>query len=190
MERMGDIVRRRRLRGLALHHRRHPSKHARRLVLRTARWSDPPVRGICRWCGDLTATIDLTWHLYCLDAYRVASGQKPSHLQMTMCEGCGGAADELDHRLAINVARALGPEALRRAFTQENLRWLCRECHRRKTRLDWRLARYLRACSIDWRDALRAWESNRTWAAVFLGPFGVAEVDRRSAAGAGYRSAA
>ena len=58
-----------------------------------------------------------------------------------MCERCGGPAAELDHRLAINVARAVGPEALRRAFTLENLQWLCSSCHRRKTRLDRRLAR-------------------------------------------------
>ena len=62
-----------------------------------------------------------------------------------------------------------GPEALRRAFTQENLRWLCRECHRRKTRFDWRLAWSIRACSMDWRAAIRAWEINRVWAAEFLG---------------------
>ena len=76
---------------------------------------EPPVRGVCRWCGEHTAAIHLTWHDYCLDAYRVASGQKPGGIQVTMCEGCGGPAAELDHRLAINVARAMGPEALRRA---------------------------------------------------------------------------
>ena len=189
MDSMARLVRRRRLRGLAIHHRRHPSKHARRLILRTARWGDPPVRGVCRWCGDLTATIDLTWHLYCLDAYRVASGQKPSELQVTMCEGCGGAADELDHRLAINVARALGPATLRRAFTQENLRWLCRECHLRKTRFDRLLACYLRACRMDWHSALRAFAANREWAAAFLGPFGI-EPDVASADRTGFRSAA
>lgn len=32
---------------------------------------------------------------------------------MTMYEGCGRSADELDHRLAINVARTLGTAALR-----------------------------------------------------------------------------
>ena len=130
------------------------------------------------------------WHLYCLDAYRVVSGQKPSQLQMTMCEGCGGTADELDHRLAISVARALGPTALRRAFVQENLRWLCRECHRRKTRFDRRLARYLRSCSMDWHSALRAWRLNRAWAGEFLEPFGIVEVDGVSAAGVRLRSAA
>ena len=77
-----------------------------------------------------------------------------------MCEGCGGPAAELDHRLAINVARAMGPEALRRAFTLENLHWLCSSCHRRKTRLDRRLARFLSACSLDWRGARRALRLN------------------------------
>ena len=190
MDSMTTLVRRRRLRGLVTHHRRHPTRHARRLVLRTARWNDQPRRGVCRWCGDPTATIDLTWHLYCLDAYRVASRQKPNGIQVTMCEICSGAPDEIDHRLAINVARALGPAALRRAFVQENLRWLCHECHRRKTRLDWRLARYLRACSMDWRAALRAWESNRVWASEFLGPLGIVEHGEVNAVGTAFRIAA
>ena len=136
MESMRNRVRSRRLRGLVLHHRRHPSAHPRRLVTRTASWGEPPVRGVCRWCHEHTAAIHLTWHDYCLAAYRVASGQKPLGIRVTMCEGCGGPAAELDHMLAINVARALGPEALRRAFTLENLQWLCSSCHRRKTRLD------------------------------------------------------
>ena len=49
---------------------------------------------------------------------------------------CGDPSDEMDHRLAIEVARALGPAAMLRAFTPENLRWLCRDCHRRKTDQD------------------------------------------------------
>ena len=126
MESMRNRMRGRRLRGLVLHHRRHPSAHPRRLVTRTASWGEPPVRGVCRWCHEHTAAIHLTWHDYCLAAYRVASGQKPLGIQVTMCEGCDGPAAELDHRLAINVARAMGPEALRRAFTLENLHWLCK----------------------------------------------------------------
>ena len=118
---MRNRMRTRCLRGLVLHHRRYPSAHPRRLVTRTASWGEPPVRGVCRWCHEHTAAIHLTWHDYCLAAYRAASGQKPGGIQVTMCEGCAGPADELDHRLAINVARAMGPEALRRAFTLENL---------------------------------------------------------------------
>ena len=106
-----------------------------------------------------------------------------------MCEICAGPSDELDHRLAIDVARALGTGALRRAFVQENLRWLCRDCHLGKTRFDRLLARYLRSCRMDWRAALRAWESNRRWAAVFLDPFGI-EFDRKNAARPGFPSAA
>ena len=30
------------------------------------------------------------------------------------------------------------------------------------------LARYLRACRMDWRAALRAWKSNRAWSDEFL----------------------
>ena len=105
MESMRNRMRGRRLRGLVLHHRRHPSAHHRRLVTRTSSWGEPPVRGVCRWCHEHTAAIHLTWHDYCLAAYRVASGQKPLGIQVTMCEGCGGPAAELDHRLAINVAR-------------------------------------------------------------------------------------
>ena len=60
-------------------------------------------------------------------------------MQRTLCEICGDPPDEMDHRLSIEVARALGPAAMLRAFTLDNLRWLCRSCHRRKTRQDRRL---------------------------------------------------
>ena len=180
MESMRNRMQGRRLRGLVLHHRRHPSAHPRRLVTRTASWGEPSVRGVCRWCHEHTAAIHLTWHDYCLAAYRVASGQKPLGIQVTMCEGCSGPAAELDHRLAINVARAMGPEALRRAFTLENLHWLCSSCHRRKTRLDRRLARFLSACSLDWRGARRAWRLNRAWADVFLAPLGIVDAGKHA----------
>ena len=147
---MKTHIRQRQLRGLVLHHRRHPADHPRRLVNRTARWGEPPQNGICRWCYERTAHIKTRWHPYCLNAYRVASGQHPEEIQHTLCEICGGPSDEMDHRLAINVARALGPAAMLRAFTLDNLRWLCRSCHRRKTRQDRRLAKFLAACSLDW----------------------------------------
>ena len=92
-----------------------------------------------------------------------------------MTRRTGGTAAEIDHRLAINIARAMGPEALRRAFTLENLLWLCSPCHRRKTRLDRRLARFLSALSLDWRRALRTWRINRAWAGVFLAPLGMVD---------------
>ena len=126
---MRTPIRRRQFRGLVLHHRRHPATHPRRLVNRTARWGEPPRNGICRWCYEPTAHIRTRWHRYCLNAYRVASGQHPDEIQHTLCEMCGNESDEIDHRLAIEVARALGPAAMFRAFTPDNLRWLCRSYH-------------------------------------------------------------
>ena len=102
MESMRNRVRGRRLRGLVLHHRRHPSAHPRRLVTRTASWGEPPVRGVCRWCHEHTAAIHLTWHDYCLAAYRVASGQKPrrhpGHDVRGLRRSCRGARPQARHQ--------------------------------------------------------------------------------------------
>ena len=167
---MRTPIRRRQIRGLVLHHRRHQAEHPRRFVNCTASWGDPPVNGICRWCYERTANIKTRWHLYCLNVYRVASGQHPDEIQHTLCEICGNPSDEMDHRLAIEVARALGPAAMLRAFTPDNLCWLCRDCHRRKTRHDRRLAKFLSACSLDWHGARRLLSQNRRWALSFLLP--------------------
>jgi len=167
---MKTHIRQRQLRGLVLYHRRHPSDHPRRLVNRTARWKEPPQNGQCRWCYEPTAHIRTRWHLYCLNAYRVASGQHPEEIQHTLCEMCGEPSDEMDHRLAINVARALGPAAMLRAFTPDNLRWLCRSCHRRKTRQDRKLAKFLAACSLDWYSAKSLLWRNHRWALAFTLP--------------------
>ena len=107
-----------------------------------------------------------------------------------MCEGCAGPAAELDHRLAINVARALGPQALRRAFTLENLQWLCSSCHRRKTRLDRQLARFLSACSMDWRRARQVLRVSRAWAGVFLSPLGIVDAGEHAVSIEDVRTAA
>ena len=152
---MRTPIRRRQLKGLVLHHRRHPAEHPRRLVNRTTRWEDPPVKGVCRWCYELTPSPTTRWHRYCLNAYRVASGQHP---------------DEMDHMLAIEVARALGPAAMLRAFTVDNLRWLCRDCHRRKPRQDRWLAKFLWACSLDWYSAQRLLRRHHSWLQTFLLP--------------------
>ena len=106
---MKTPIRQRQLRGLVLHHRRHPAEHRRRLVNRTASWGEAPRNGICRWCYELTASPSTRWHLYCLNAYRVASGQHPDEIQRTLCEICGDPPDEIDHRLAIEVARGARP---------------------------------------------------------------------------------
>ena len=106
------------------------------------------MNGICRWCYELTAIPSTCWHLYCLNAYRVASGQHPDEIQHTPRDmrrpvrRDGPPAGDKD-------SQALGPAAMLRAFTLDNLRWLCRSCHRRKTRQYRRLAKFLAACSLD-----------------------------------------
>ena len=57
-----------------------------------------------------------------------------------------------------------------RAFTLDNLRWLCRSCHRRKTRQDRRLAKFLTSCSLDWHGAQRMLGQYRRWALAFMMP--------------------
>ena len=179
---MQTPVRRRQLEGLVLHHRRHPTEHPRRLVSRTSRWKEPTAIGICRWCYERTASPRTRWHLYCLNAYRVASGQHPDEIQRTLCEICGAPPDEIDHRLAIEVARALGPAAMLRAFTLDNLRWLCRSCHRRKTRQDRRLVKFLVACSLDWHSARRMLRQHHDWLQSFLLPRSLESAPRQSGA--------
>ena len=82
----------------------------------------------------------------------------------------GELSDEMEHRLAIEVARALGSAVMLSAFTPENLRWLCRSCHRRKTRQDRRHAKFLAACSLDWCAARRLLKQNRGWVLSFMLP--------------------
>ena len=168
---MQRIIRRRQIRGLLLHHRRHPATHPRRLVNRTAKWGEPPVNGVCRWCYERTDSPRTRWHRYCLNFYWVASGQPPNEIQHTLCEICGNMAEELDHRLSIEVARGLGRAALLRAFVPGNLRWLCHECHRRKTRQDRVLAKFVRGCNIDWQEARNLCEWQRDWLDAFLLPY-------------------
>ena len=182
---MKTPIRQRQLRGLVLHHRLHRATHPRRLVNRIASWKEPPVAGICRWCYERTASIRTRWHPYCLNAYRVASGQHPEEIQHTLCEMCGGPSDEIDHRLAIEVARALGPAAMLRAFTPENLRFLCRSCHRRKTRQDRKLAKFMSACSLDWYAAKSLLMQNYRWALTFLLPCSLEPAPRSGTSAAG-----
>ena len=92
------------------------------------------------------------------------------------------ASDEMDHRLAINVAHALGPVAMLRAFTPDNLRWLCRSCHRSKTRQDMRLAKFLAAYSLDWHSARQLPRQNSRWTLSFLLPRSLESSPRQTSA--------
>ena len=162
---MKTHIRQRQLRGLVLHHRRHPADHPRRLVNRTARWSEPPQNGICRWCCERTAHIKTRWHPYCLNAYRVASGQHPEEIQHTLCEMCGDPSDEMDHRLA----RA-GPSRYAECVHSRQPALAVPELSPAQTRQDRRPANFLDACSLDWHSGKRLLRENRAWALSFMLP--------------------
>ena len=105
---MKTPIRQRQLRGLVLHHRRHPADYSMRLVNRTARWGEPRQNGVCRWCYECAAHIKTRWHPYCLNAYGIASRQHPKEIQRTLCEMGGAPSGEMEYRL-VNFRAASSP---------------------------------------------------------------------------------
>lgn len=106
----------------------------------------------CVWCG-LPAINERTgrklkWHESCALYQSIASGAK--HYMVRLDDGstrmksvcarqtcvCGAEGEEMDHILAIGVARRLGIRVYALAFLPENLWWLCHSCHSAKTSLD------------------------------------------------------
>ena len=67
-----------------------------------------------------------------------------------------------------------------RAFTLDNLRWLCRSCHRRKTRQDRWLAKFLSVCSLDWHGARRLLGQHYDWLQTFLLPCSLEPAPRQA----------
>ena len=92
--------------------------------------------GTCRWCGLPTGFARRWWDPDCVLQYRAVRGESVQPPYPKVCEMCGGSAREIDHRIAISVARAEGARAYVRAFLLDNLRWLCRACHLLKTAED------------------------------------------------------
>ena len=100
--------------------------------------------GTCKWCGVPARSIKTgckrLWHDECLRFYTVAMGIRGSLttgfvIRRSPCP-CGAAGTELDHKLAIGLARRQGIRSFLRAFLPDNLQWRCHECHLRKTRAD------------------------------------------------------
>ncbi len=113
-----------------------------------ARFDAGASRGRCRWCR---RRIDESegprhrakfWHTVCGLAYLAALGRHANLagrplIDRAPCDECGSDGQQVDHRLALSVAWASGePRAILRAYTLQNLRWLCIGCHREKTRMD------------------------------------------------------
>lgn len=124
--------------------------------------NDPLRTRRCAWCGDPTQ--GRGWHSdhgngdTCLDWYFAAKGEvemasperrRRLNWATSRCVVCGSRNTEVDHALAICVARELfhADPASRwwLAWTPLNLRPLCHECHRLKTRQDRWLAKAIAA---------------------------------------------
>ena len=105
--------------------------------------------GICVWCGLPTFHPHgrkLRWHATCVLYHAAARGTTVAPdgrrlIERASCEECGldwTPAHEVDHRVAVSVAVRQGYRAYARALTPGNLRWLCRPCHKIKTKHDTR----------------------------------------------------
>ena len=125
-----------------------------------------PPWGRCQWCwGEVErgpTGRPRSWHKSCHE-YRAAAQGSPSGADAPLgeltkidgpygptrrhrCIACGNVSMdwmELDHILAIGVARRLGLSFYRRAMTPDNVWWICRSCHVVKTAFDRALMRSL-----------------------------------------------
>ena len=130
-------------------------------------WTQAPFRfigskyGECRWCGTEAVSDKgrkLAWHnspnggcfryfaaVRCMGP--VTAGKYPKPLYpVTSCAECGESpGKELDHQVALGVALKDGPRAYVRALLPTNLRWLCHDCHVRKTAEDRRMMTWRRS---------------------------------------------
>lgn len=138
------------MRGLIAQLRGKEKENGRELVTnrQLVRWvsGQKSQRGTCVWC-ERACDKARAWHTLCVRSYLCARGQtfdlyKDPLVKYGPCEICGGPGDEIDHRLAICVAVREGRRATLRAFWLDNLRWLCRACHRTKTRRDRKVVRF------------------------------------------------
>lgn len=111
---------------------------------------NPIERGRCRWCEQPTRNKRGRWHEDCVLAYSMAMGKQVRTITNEPllgpgdCVLCGAVGAELDHEVALSVAHATGDEkALLWAYTLDNLRWLCHDCHVVKTKQDRQMLRWL-----------------------------------------------
>ena len=144
------------LRGLVIHfHKEWPTVRLRQNFKRPLL---PPFHttkatgGTCRWCKLPTGREHLKWHPNCVHAYRAAAAQSLrylwAHVERPGCP-CGQPGQELDHKDALILAWTSGdPRRLVRAYSLDNILWLCRPCHREKTTNDLRLLSSMRATHV------------------------------------------
>ena len=130
---------------LAVQARVHPANvlvDPRALVSRVSNWRS--TRGFCPWCNEPSNTPDPYWHHECKQYYYAArgathfelNGKRIPLIPKTPCMKCGKASHEIDHILALATARGKKDTDSLKAWTPQNLQWLCRPCHSKKTAID------------------------------------------------------
>ena len=117
-------------------------------------------QGRCVWCRQPVDGRRRRWHISCVRWFRISIGRYDTPiahgwLQPVVPKGpcpCGEPGAELDHIVPCRLAARQGKRPFVRAFLPENLQWLCRGCHKRKTAADRRamaqLDRYWSRCPI------------------------------------------
>ena len=160
-----DRDRYRGLRGIAKHITRLPAvgENQRKAVgnfRESYQKGGKPPWGTCKWCllsvPKSESGRPRMWHEHCHEYRQAAQGaptgttairgdfmeiQSPygGTNERLQCPACGKAdfvSMELDHIMAIGVAKRFGLWVFKRAFTPENLWLICEPCHRAKTAFD------------------------------------------------------
>ena len=142
---MGSDPEIRAARALALQARVHPANpllDPRALVSPAANWRKK--KGMCPWCNEPSSEPQPGWHPLCRRYYFAARGATYYEVNgiatplaaKTPCAKCGGAATEIDHIVSLAVARNTSNTEMLKAWTVQNLQWLCASCHSSKTAAD------------------------------------------------------
>lgn len=141
----------RRLRGFAIHclpMLREGEIPTNRKLLDAQDLKGPKTPGICRWCRlPVTSKRRQLWDDECKKQHLNVIGWRvdplgtqyrgDKYIDNRVCARCGGTDRlEIEHHLSLSVARILGVKAMIHAYTLENLRWLCHDCHAAKTRTE------------------------------------------------------
>ena len=120
-------------------HPANPLLDPRALVSPAANWRK--TKGNCPWCNEASSEPTPGWHPLCQRYYFAARGathyeQNGKTLPLVAkkpCAKCGGIAHEINHIMPLGIARKTGGANHLKAWTPQNLQWLCSECHAGKT---------------------------------------------------------
>ena len=123
-------------------HPANPLVEPRALVSQVSNWRK--TKGYCPWCNEPGDGPEPGWHHECKKYYYAARGA--THFEMhgkrvplipkTPCIKCEGPSQEIDHIMALATARTKNEADSLKAWTPQNLQWLCRRCHSEKTARD------------------------------------------------------